>query len=800
MLVPVKWLSKYVDISDLELKQIEEKLILTGSNIEVTQKTLDGVQKIVVGRIEKIHPHPDADKLIFMDVNIGDIERIQIVTGATNCFEGAYVPVALHGSYIADGTKIKKGRIRGVKSDGMLCSLEELGFDKSVISKEFDDGILILNGIDGLELGRPIWEVEGLQDSVIEFEITPNRPDCLSMIGMARETAATFEKELKLPSCEINSQGDDIKNHCKLDVRDKDLCPRYLLKMVKNIKIEPSPLWMQFEIMKAGMRPINNIVDITNYVMLEMGQPIHAFDFDRINGDTIVVRRAKQDEIIKTLDENERKLNDEMLVIADSEKPQALAGIMGGAYAEIQDDTKTIVIEVANFDKTSIRQTSKELALRSESSSRFEKGVSDYFLEMTVNRICHLIEKLGAGEIVGGILDSDDTKKEKTIIKIAPERINKKIGIDITAVEMAKLLNRLEIETEYIDGEIVCHIPSFRTDLKEKHDIVEEVARLYGYDKIPMSLPKGFSVGAKTESQVIEDKIRETMFGCGINEITTYSFISPNAINMIKAHQNSVYMEGVKLLNPLGEEYSVMRTTLVPNILEVVARNFNRSIDNVKVFEIGNTFIPKQIPMKELPTEKKSMSIAILGKNETFFTTKGYVMEIINTLGIKDVKFVVDETNQTYHPLRCARIVYGEHTLGTIGEVHPTVLERYNIKERVYLAELDFELLINVYEKNRLYKPIPKFPAMTRDIALIVKEEILADEIVDIIKAKGGKILERVRLFDVYRGEQIEKGYKSLAYAMVFRHAEKTLTDDEVNKVFNKMLQSLETELDAKLR
>lgn len=800
MLVPVKWLEKYVDISGLTLKEIEECLILTGSNIETVEGIAEGVQKVVVGRVESIEQHPDADKLLVLQINVGE-ETIQIVTGAQNCFVGAHIPVALHGSLIAGGVKIKKGKLRGVVSNGMLCSLEELGFEKKVIPKEFEDGILILdNADDSLVLGQSIQEVAGLGDHVIEFEITPNRPDCLSMIGMARETAATFNRELVWPEMAIKNEVDSIENYCKVEIEDPELCARYAAKMIKDVKIGPSPLWMQSAIMKAGMRPISNIVDITNYVMLEMGHPIHAFDLDCIEDKTIVVRHAKQGEVIKTLDEQDRELADDMLVIADPKKAVAIAGVMGGANSDIHADTKNILIEVANFNKTSIRKTSKDLGLRSEASSRFEKGVSTYSTEKVLNRVCQLAEELGVGTVVGGIVDNYPKKHEPVVIEASVEKVNKFIGINLEADKMATLLSKLEIEVALDGDKMTCTIPECRMDLHKEIDLVEEVARLYGYDKIPVTIPKGANWGAKTNGQTIEDMVRNTMFSCGVNEITTYSFVSPTAVDMIHLPESSILRNQVRLLNPLGEEYSAMRTTLVPNLLEVIARNVNRSIDVVKAFEIGNVFLPKQMPVTELPIEKKTMVIGLVGKNDDFFTLKGNVISVLDKLGIEGYRFASEKNHKTYHPGRCATIIWNEHVIGTLGEVHPKVLENYNIKERTYVAELDFNLMLQLTKTDKLYQPIPKFPAVTRDIAMIVKDEVPAGQIEAVIMANGGNILESVKLFDIYKGKQIEDGYKSIAYAMIFRHAEKTLTDDEINKVFNKMLEALKTEVEAELR
>lgn len=801
MLVPIKWLENYVDISGISLKEIEECLILTGSNVETVDEVLEGIKKVVVGKIEKIERHPDADKLIVLQINVGEEEAIQIVTGATNCFEGAYIPVALHKSKIAGDVTIKKGKLRGVASNGMLCSLQELGFDKKVIAKEFEDGILILdNSDDSLVLGQPLQEVANFGDHVIEFEITPNRPDCLSMIGMARETAATFNRDLKWPAMAIQKEEDSIDNYVKIEIEAPELCQRYAAKMIKDVKIGSSPLWMQSALMKAGMRPISNIVDITNYVMLEMGHPIHAFDLDCIEEKTIVVRRATKEEIIKTLDQQDREMAEDMLMIADPKKAVAIAGVMGGANSDIHDGTKNILIEVANFNKSSIRKTSKELGLRSEASSRFEKGVSTYTTEMVLNRVCHLAELIGVGTIVGGIVDNYPGKYQPITIDVSVNKINKFIGISLDADKMAGLLNSLEIKTTLDGDKITCEIPECRMDLLKPIDIVEEVARLYGYDKIPVTIPKGAEWGAKTNGQLIEDTVRETLLSCGVNEITTYSFVSPTAVDMINLPESSILRNQVRLMNPLGEEYSAMRTTLVPNLLEVIARNVNRSIDVVKAFEIGNTFLPKSMPVKELPIEKKVMVMGLVGKKEDFFSLKGNVTAVLDKLGIVGYSFLTEKNHKTYHPGRCATIIWNDHIIGTMGEVHPSVRENYSIKERAFVAELDFNLMLQLTRTDKLFKAIPKFPAMTRDIALLVKDEVTAGDIESIIRTNGGGLLESVKLFDIYKGKQIEEGYKSMAYAMVFRHADKTLTDEEVNKVYNKMLETLQAEVKAELR
>ncbi len=798
MLVPVKWLNEYVNVENIDIKTLEDRLIMSGSNTETVDSVAGAIDRIVVGKCLSREGHPDADKLLVLSVDVGEEEPIQIVTAAQNVYPDCYIPVALHKSTLHDGTKIKKGKLRGVVSNGMFCSLEELGFEKKVIQKDYADGIYILQGTP--ELGSDIKEVLDLNDSVIEFEITPNRPDCLSILGMARETAATFDLELKMPATTIETEVDDVKDYASVEIEDADLCPRFGARVVKNVKIEPSPAWMQSALMKAGMRPTNNIVDITNYVLLEYGQPIHAYDLETLAGHKLVARRAKEDEILVTLDDVERKLTNDMLVISDGEKAVGLAGIMGGAETEISDKTTTILIEVANFFKSNIRKTSRDLGLRSEASSRYEKGVSPEYVPEVLNRVCHLIEMLGAGTVVGGMLDVYPEPKKIEEIMVRPERVTGLLGVALTVEEITEILNKLQIETELKEGKIACVPPAFRLDLIEEIDFVEEVARIYGYDRIEATLPHDSQWGAKTNGQEIEDIAKDALCAVGMNEILTYSFVSPSQQNQLRLTADSILRKAVMLKNPLGEEYSAMRTTLMANMLEVLARNANRSVESAAAFEIGNLFFPRELPVVNLPIEKKQLCMGVYGPDEDFFTLKGRVEALFEVLGIHGVEYHKESNHPTYHPGRCATLGYGNHILGTIGEVHPKVLENYDVDVKVYVADIDFNILLQTTRLDRTYTALPKYPASSRDIALLVKKETESAAIISVIKENGSELLESVRLFDVYEGKQIDEGYKSMAYALSFRSNERTLTDEEVNAAYDKILEALKTETGAELR
>lgn len=797
MFVPVKWLEQYIDLNGLDIRTIEDRLIMSGSNTETVKRVAEGAENVVVGKLVKVEKHPNADKLSICQVDIGKAV-VQIVTGATNIKEGDTVPVALEGTKLPDGRTIGTTNFRGVESCGMLVSLEELGFDDKVIPKALVDGIWILNAV--LAPGSDLFECTELGDNVIEFEITPNRADCLSMIGMAREASATFERPVKYPEVVIRNAVDNAEAYASVEVQAEDLCPRYSARIVKDVRIADSPLWMQLRLMKAGMRPINNIVDITNYVLLETGQPIHAFDLDTLKGSKIVVRRALPGETLVTLDDVERKLEENMLVIADGERGVAIAGVMGGDDTEVKPHTTRLLIEVANFNKTNIRETSKKLGLRSEASSRYEKGVDPELVLMATNRVCQLIEELGAGVVVDGIIDHYPVKTEPLSIPVRTSRINGMLGTAFTTEEIYKILSRLSLVMVQ-DGEtLTITVPTYRPDLTREIDFVEEVARLYGYDRIPTTLPMGNSWGAKTNGQHLEDTSKTLLLGSGLSEITTYSFVSPRSFDQVRIPAYSFLRSTVNLMNPLGEEYSVMRTTLLSNMMEVLARNYKRNVPKAGFFEIGNLFFPKQVPVTELPIEKKALAIGFYGGKDDFFTLKGIVTRYLDRMGVRGYRFVTEPNNETFHPGRCAAIIMGNHVLGTLGEVHPLVLENYDIKERAFLADIDFNILLQAARLDRIYKPLPKYPAITRDIAVLVEDSITAGELVEIVQMEGGPLLAEATIFDVYKGKQIPDGMKSVAIGMTFRAPDRTLTDEEVGTVYTVIVQKLEELAGATLR
>jgi len=797
MFVPVKWLEDYIDLKGLDIRTLEDRLIMSGSNTETVKRVAEGAEKVVVGRLDKVEKHPNADKLSICQVNVGATVE-QIVTGAANIKEGDIVPVALEGTRLPDGRTIGRTNFRGVESNGMLISLDELGFEDKVIPKALADGIWILD--DSFKPGDDLLAVSELQDHVIEFEITPNRADCLSIIGMARETAATFERPVRYPEITVKGSAEQAEDFASVEVQDEALCPRYSARIVKDVRIGDSPVWMQLRLMKAGMRPINNIVDITNYVLLEMGQPIHAFDLDTLKGHKIIVRRAKPEETLVTLDGVERKLDENMLLIADSERGVAIAGVMGGDETEVKPHTTRLLIEVANFNKTNIRETSRKLGLRSEASSRYEKGVDPNLAALASDRVCQLIEQLGAGTVVGGIIDHYPVVAEPLKIAVRTQRVNQMLGTAFTTQEVEALLGRLSLTAEREGETLLVTAPTYRPDLTREIDFVEEVARLYGYDRIPTTLPRGNGWGAKTNGQHREDVSKELLLGCGLSEITTYSFVSPRSLDLVRIPDYSYLRSTVNLMNPLGEEYSIMRTTLLPNMLEVLARNAKRNVPQAAFFEIGNLFFPKQLPVTELPIEKKALCIGCYGGAADFFTLKGIVCKYLDRMGIRGYRFVTEANNETFHPGRCAAVIMGNHVIGTLGEVHPTVLENYELRERAYLADLDFNILVQAARMDNVYRPLPKFPAITRDLAVLVADEITAGELVEIVQMEGGPLLAETAIFDVYKGKQIPDGMKSVAIGMTFRAPDRTLTDEEIGGLFSGIVQKLEELTGATLR
>lgn len=792
MLVPIKWLKDYVDIN-IDVKSFGDAMTMSGSKVEAIEIMGKEIENVVVGKILKVDRHPDADKLVVTQIDVGT-ETIQIVTGATNIKEGDYIPVAQNGSSLPGGVKIKKGKLRGIESNGMLCSAQELGMPLENLPPELLDGIYILD--KEYPLGEDIKEVLGLNDAVVEFEITNNRPDCLSIIGIAREAAATLGEKLKYPEIVVSENDENLSSYVNIEVRNGELCPRYTARVVKNVKIQPSPGWMQDRLLKAGVRPINNIVDITNYVMLEMGQPMHAFDLDKLAGRKIIVRNAEEGEKITTLDEVERTLNESMLVIADQDRAIAIAGIMGSSNSEIDENTKTLVFEGANFQAINIRVSSKKLGLRTEASSKFEKGIDTELAEKALERACNLVQLLGAGEVVGGKLDIYSKQKESRHIKFDTDRARKFIGADISTEKMKEYLEALEFS---VDSNFTVTVPTFRDDVEGEADIIEEITRIYGYENIPSKLmDTTFTQGGKTYKQLLIDKAKNILTAQGLFEVFTYSFVSPGVFNKINLKAESPLRNAIKLINPLGEEQSIMRTTIIPNIMEVISRNYNRKIESGQFFELSKVYMAEKLPLTELAEEREVLTIGSYG-NMDFFDIKGVVENLMEELNIKNYR-ILSSTHDSLHPGRTAELIINNKRIGWLGEAHPDMLDNYDVPVRAFIAELNFDEIVNQSNPIIKYRPLPKYPSVSRDIAVVVDEEITAGQIEEIIRNKGGKTVEDVKLFDIYRGSQIEKGYKSMAYAITYRSDEKTLTEEEISKVHNKILNSLANQVGASLR
>lgn len=797
MLVPISWVKEFVDF-DCDTNELAERLTMSGSNVEGIDFLGKDIKKVIVGEIEEIKEHPDADKLVIAYVNTGS-ERLQIVTGATNIKEGDKVPVAIHGSTIAGGKKIRASKLRGVESAGMLCSAEELGFDDHGLPEEMKNGIMILP--KDVELGIDVKDYLALDDTVIDFEITPNRSDCLSIIGMAREIAATFRTSLNVPKINVKEEGQSLaKDKANITIEDEDLCRRYVARLIEDVVIEPSPLWMQRRLQSAGVRSINNIVDITNYVMLEMGQPLHAFDYDKLEGHSIIVRRGKNSEKIETLDDTVRDITEDMLVIADMKKPVAIAGVMGGAYSEISSSTKRILLESANFFGPNIRRTSRKLGLRSESSMRYEKGIDPNLCLKAADRACELIEQLGAGKVLKGYIDVYPGKPVPRKISFKPDNINRVLGTNIDTEAMIEILHHLEIPVEDANEGIQAIIPTFRADMTEEADIIEEIARIYGYDKLPITLPKGnVTHGKLNDFQKNIDDIRDVLTYNGYSEIYTYSFVSPKVFDKINTPDNSSLRQVITLMNPLGEDYSIMRTTLLPNMLDTISFNLNHKVGELKVYEAGNVYLPKELPLKELPYENKRIAIGICGESMDFYVLKRTIETIFKKLRVTNYKFIQDE-HFAFHTSRCAKVMIGNNVIGFAGEIHPDILEKYEINKKVYIAELDLDLLLSNTSNLINFKPLPKFPVSSRDLAIVVKEKVPAGEVLDTMKQIGGNLLEDLELFDIYKGGQIAKGYKSMAFSLTFRAQNRTLTDVEVNEIIERIKDELSKKYDASLR
>lgn len=793
MKAPISWLNDYTDI-DIGSKKFADAMTLSGSKVEAVEIQGQEITNVVVGKILSIEKHPDAEKLVVTQVDLGD-EMVQIVTGAKNINVGDYIPIAKHGSTLPGDVKIKKGKLRGIESNGMMCSIEELGLTKEDYPWADVDGIMILQ--QEYKLGTDIKEILGLTESVIEFEITPNRPDCLSVVGLGREAAVTLSKEFKnVATWEgLNENIVDSLEGLTVEIKAPELCPRYCARIIKDIKIGPSPDWMKKRLSACGVRSINNIVDVTNYVMLEMGQPLHAFDGTKLEGNKIVVRAAAPGEKITTLDEKEHELTSNMLVICDSSKPVAVAGVMGGQNSEIDTNTKTMVLESANFNGNSIRLTSKALGFRTEASSRFEKGLDNENTIKAVNRAAYLIEKIGAGRVVGGIIDKYQKKQETKVLKLDADYINRFLGTNIEKSYMVDTLKKLEFEVNSNTNEVI--VPSFRGDVEGIADIAEEVVRFYGYNNIPSTLFAGqTTVGKKTKKQEAIDNIQNVLMAQGLSEVMTYSFVSEKIFDKINLSDDSKLRDAVEIVNPLTEDHKIMRTSIIPSMLDVLSTNNSRKIEEVSLFEISPIYIKTA---EQLPEEKLVLTVGMYG-NADFYRLKGILEEILLSFKIRNYSFEVEEKNPTFHPGRCATLEVANRVLGTLGEIHPDVKQNYGIEKRVYIAQIELLPIIELGNDNISYKALPRYPAVERDLAMVIKNEIMVGEIESLIKSKAKNILEEIKLFDVYKGTQIEKGYKSVAYSLKFRAQDKTLTDDEINPVMNAILEGLEKSLGAQLR
>ena len=784
-----KWLNEFVDIEDISTKELCDQLTLTGSKVETFEVEGGAINKIVTGKVLSIEKHPDADKLLICKIDVGCKENLQIVTGAQNLKVGDIVPVALDGSTLYNSTKIKKGKLRGVLSCGMLCSLGELGLNIHDFPEAVEDGIFVLNDIlsEPYVLGQDIKEAIGFDDTKIEFEITPNRPDCLSIVGLARETAATFNKPFKFKNPVVKGEKTPSTKIC-VNVFEKELCPYYSARIVENVKIAPSPKWIRERLRVMGVRPINNIVDITNYVMLELGQPLHAFDLKNISGNEINVRPANENKEIITLDDVSRKLTAKDLVIADKDKPIAIAGVMGGQNSQITENTTIIVLESANFNGPSVRSTSKRLNLRTDSSALFEKGLDPLLPKLALDRVCELIEKLNIGEVTSEIFKVDSVNFSQTVIPLDYDFINKFLNFDLSKEQMIAILDKIDCTVK--NDQIL--IPSYRNDLKLINDIAEEIARFYGYNNISSTALKSSTVGKLTVKQKFENKIKNIMLSLGASEIMTYTFMSPKNLDKLLIPQDSHLRNFVKISNPLGEDTSTMRTSSVGSMLEILSKNEKYKNQNVKFFEIAKEYFKSSD--NNLADEKQKLIAGFYGNDVDFFAIKGMLEELLNNLNVKEFEASACCDIPYYHPGRCAIFSINEKILGYLGEIHPTVLKNFGIKHRVYVFEFYVDDLFNVADFNIEFKPIPKYPSVDRDLSLVCDKDLPSLTLQKIIKKSSGKLLEKISIFDVYTGEQVPSNKKSIAFNLSFRSNNETLTDDQINKIMDKVITSLEKE------
>lgn len=794
----LSWIKAYVPELSCTDQEYCDAMTMSGTKVESYERLDRNLEKIVVGQIEKIEKHPDADKLIICQVNIG-AETIQIVTGAPNVKEGDKVPVVLDGGKVAgghdggplpeEGISIKAGKLRGVPSNGMMCSIEELGSSRDMYPEAPENGIYIFS--DDVEVGSDAIDALGLRDTVFEYEITNNRIDCFSILGIAREAAVTFHKPFVPPVVNVHENGENVNDYIKVEVKDPDLCPRYCARVCTNIKIAPSPKWMQRRLAASGIRPINNLVDITNYVMEEYGQPMHAYDLSTIAGGQIIVRRAKDGDEFQTLDGQVRKLDSEVLMICDAEKEVGIAGIMGGENSKITDDVKTVLFEAACFNGTNIRKSAKRIGLRTDASGKFEKGLDPNNSVEAINRACQLIQELGCGDVVGGIVDVCAPLKERVRIAFEPERINALLGTQIPEAEMLDYFKQLEFDYDADKKELI--IPTFRQDIEGFADVAEEVARFHGYDKIPTTLPSGEATTGKLSFKLrIEEKARDIAEYCGFSQGMCYSFESPKVFDKLLLDQDDVLRKAVTIANPLGEDFSVMRTISLNGILTSLATNYNRRNKDVKLYELGNVYLPESVPVTTLPEERMQFTLGFYGDGD-FYTMKGVIEEFLESIGMKDKKEYDPKAGKNFlHPGRQANIIYGGKVLGYLGEVHPEVLDNYGIGTKAYVAVLDMPEIIPFATFDRKYEGIAKYPAVTRDISMVVPREILVGQIEAVIAQRGGKILESYALFDIYEGSQIKAGFKSVAYTLTFRAKDRTLEDADVSAAMKKILNGLQ--------
>lgn len=794
MLVPVKWLKQYIDI-DENPRLIADKVTDTGSHVEAINFMDEGISNIKVGQITALSPHETLKKLHIVDLDLGK-ENLTLITGAQNMKVGDKVVVALLGASLPGGIEIGEAEFGGVKSPGMLLSYEELGVNDALIPKEAKDGIIILK--DDVQVGVDGLEALGLDDAVIEFEITPNRPDCLSIIGMAREVAASFDSKIKLPDDQIKGEVDRIEDYFKgLDVQT-DNSKRFMLRAIKDVEIKESPQWLKNALIKAGMRPINNLVDLTNFIMLEYGQPLHAYDLDRIKGNKMIVRMGQEGDLLKTLDKQERKLLDSDILICDGEnQPIGLAGVMGGFDTEVTDQTKRILIEAATFNDNHIRQTSKRLNLRSEASSRYEKGVPTELPQIAMARFCHLVEAIGAGTVIAGVYDHDVSDHEDIEIDLRVERVNQLLGTQLSKEQISHYLESLELEVEDKADKLVVSIPYFREDLRIEADLIEEVGRLYGFHNItPAPLTGQVTQGRKSEIREFTDRLSLDVYALGFLETLTYSFISEKVYDRLNVDLDSPLRKFVRILNPLGEDFSVMRTTLIGNMLDVVRKNLNNRAEDLRLAETGNVFYENEDgSRKETPV----LSLALVGDYD-FYYLKDVLESLFKKQGVTKISYKKDTDNPIFHDGRCADIYLADQKLGVMGEIHPLVMANFDISKRVYIAEISIERLMAHSQRLVRYETVSKYPMIERDIALVVDKEVESQAIIDLIKARGGEILKYVQLFDIYTGEQIEAGKKSLAYKVGFQSDRRTLKDKEVKEAFSNILDALNQTYNINLR